>query len=305
MIDISIVVPVYNVERYLCKTVDSVLNQTYKNIQVILVDDGSPDSSSSICDNYSRLDDRVKVIHQKNGGVSSARAKGLMNADGDWVMYLDGDDWLPRDAIENLFYITRKHPGVDIVCGRIDVYNEREELVKSIVFDKILGYQDGQSYRSFLGRRPHGMHGVLYRKQILFTNSIVLERWITNNEDFVYNFLISARVKEMYCLSNVTCNHLRRDDGASRNKLDTEYWCKLLKYIRVNYKSYNVPDDEYYNYKLSLLNSLIRGKKYSFNYDDEEFSDIRGLNISWRRTKRENMLILALKYPSIMPLLLR
>ncbi len=98
---ISVIVPVYNVEQYLCRCVDSLLAQSYQNIEVILVDDGSPDGCPAICDEYAQKDNRVKVIHKKNGGLSSARNAGLDSAPkGNYVTFLDSDDWLEHDTYE-------------------------------------------------------------------------------------------------------------------------------------------------------------------------------------------------------------
>ena len=94
---ISVIVPIYKVEPYLHRCVDSILAQTYQNIEVILVDDGSPDSCPEICDEYAAQDERIKVIHKANGGLSSARNAGLDAASGDWVSFIDSDDWIEPD----------------------------------------------------------------------------------------------------------------------------------------------------------------------------------------------------------------
>lgn len=99
---ISIIVPVYNVEKYLSRCVDSILCQTYQNIEVILVDDGATDSSPSICDEYLKKDDRIKVVHKQNGGLSSARNAGLDVATGDFIGFVDSDDFIAEDMYENL-----------------------------------------------------------------------------------------------------------------------------------------------------------------------------------------------------------
>lgn len=91
---VSVIIPVYNVERYLRRCVDSVLNQTYKNLEIILVDDGSPDGSPAICDEYAQIDSRVKVIHKENGGLSSARNAGMAVATGEYIGFVDSDDWI-------------------------------------------------------------------------------------------------------------------------------------------------------------------------------------------------------------------
>ena len=103
MIDkVSIIVPVYNIENYIRVCVESILAQTYESFELILVDDGSKDNSGILCDEYAAIDSRVKVIHKENGGVSSARNAGLRQAKGDWIMHVDGDDWIEPDMIESL-----------------------------------------------------------------------------------------------------------------------------------------------------------------------------------------------------------
>lgn len=100
---ISVIVPVYKVENYLHSCVDSILNQTYSNLEIILVDDGSPDGCGQICDAYNQMDSRVKVIHQENAGVGVARNSGMKMASGEYIMFVDSDDWLAPDAIQTLY----------------------------------------------------------------------------------------------------------------------------------------------------------------------------------------------------------
>lgn len=113
---ISIIVPVYNVEKYLGECIDSLINQTYKNIEIILVDDGSKDNSGCICDDYANQDSRIKVIHAPNGGVSLARNIGLDNASGEWITFVDSDDWLDLDFCQKLI---EKSSQADIVFARM------------------------------------------------------------------------------------------------------------------------------------------------------------------------------------------
>lgn len=100
---ICVVVPVYNVENYLIKCVDSIINQTYKNLEIILVDDGSSDNSGRLCDDFLKKDERISVIHKKNGGLSSARNAGIDKCTSKYIMFVDSDDYLENDAIEYLY----------------------------------------------------------------------------------------------------------------------------------------------------------------------------------------------------------
>lgn len=113
---ISVIVPVYKVEQYLHKCVDSILNQTYRNLEVILVDDGSPDECPAICDEYAEKDARVKVIHKVNGGLSDARNAGMAVMSGEYLSFVDSDDLLPTDAIKTMLEITVGE-NADLVIG--------------------------------------------------------------------------------------------------------------------------------------------------------------------------------------------
>ena len=106
---ISVVVPVYNVEEYLDQCVESLVGQTYKNLEVILVDDGSPDNCPAMCDEWAERDNRIKVIHKENGGVSSARNAALDIASGDYIGFVDSDDWIEPDMYEILIKNAKKY----------------------------------------------------------------------------------------------------------------------------------------------------------------------------------------------------
>lgn len=114
---VSIIIPIYNVEQYLQQCLDSILNQTYTNLEIILVDDGSPDSSPSICDDYAAKDSRVKVIHQKNQGLSAARNAGLDICTGDFLTFVDSDDWIDESFIKTLLEIAQENEADIIICN--------------------------------------------------------------------------------------------------------------------------------------------------------------------------------------------
>lgn len=118
---ISIIVPIYKVEDYLHRCVDSILHQTYTNLEIILVDDGSPDNCPKICDEYAEKDPRVRVVHKTNGGLSSARNAGLDTASGDFIMFADSDDYLPLDAVSLLLSAFNEDEKVGMTFGQIEV----------------------------------------------------------------------------------------------------------------------------------------------------------------------------------------
>lgn len=124
---ISIIIPVYNVEKYLSLCLESVINQTYQNLEVIIVDDGSTDHSGMICDEYAKKDNRIKVIHQENGGLSDARNKGLMNAHGEYVAFVDSDDKLNLKMYETLYRLSQKLDS-DLVFCELQRFSEDEPI---------------------------------------------------------------------------------------------------------------------------------------------------------------------------------
>jgi len=115
---ISIIIPIYKVEDYIRCCIDSILSQTYKNLEIILVDDGSPDNCGSVCEEYSLKDKRIKVIYKKNGGLSSARNAGLDIASGEYIGFVDSDDWIENDMYESLYNAIIFHKADISVCGR-------------------------------------------------------------------------------------------------------------------------------------------------------------------------------------------
>lgn len=124
-VELSIIVPVYNVEKYLHQCVDSILNQTFKDFELILVDDGSPDNCGVICDEYARKDKRVKVIHQKNRGLSAARNTGLRCASGGYICFVDSDDYVDKRMYEKMLCVL-KSTGADMVKCGFKVFEENK-----------------------------------------------------------------------------------------------------------------------------------------------------------------------------------
>lgn len=135
MLKISVIIPVYNVENYLERCIESVIKQTYKNLEIILVDDGSTDHSSAICDEYVEKDNRIIVIHKENGGLSSARNAGIEIASGDFIGFVDSDDYISKNMYRNLLILILKGNYDISVCGicRTDGKRRRKKRNKSVI----------------------------------------------------------------------------------------------------------------------------------------------------------------------------
>ncbi|MGL5150605.1 MAG: glycosyltransferase family 2 protein [Clostridium sp.] len=137
---ISIIVPVYKVELYLEKCIDSILNQTFKDFELILVDDGSPDRCGEICDEYAKKDNRIKVIHKENGGLSSARNAGLDIAKGEYIGFVDSDDWIEVNMYEVLYNLCCDNDADIVSCKALNLY-EGKDIVKRFNEKKIKLYE--------------------------------------------------------------------------------------------------------------------------------------------------------------------
>ena len=167
---VSIVVPVYNVEDYLKYCVDSLINQSYKNIEIILVDDGSTDDSGRICDEYAQEDDRVRVLHIENGGRSNARNTGVNVASAEWVIFIDSDDYYDRRTVEYLVQLQKKY-AVDLVATSVievrdfqsDDFIGSLTDIDSLKLDRYTALKE-MFYGNIVGTHPGGK---LYKKEIL------------------------------------------------------------------------------------------------------------------------------------------
>lgn len=145
--DISVIVPVYKAEKYMHRCVDSILAQTFTNFEFILVDDGSPDGSGTLCDQYAQKDNRVKVIHKENGGVASARQCGIDNASGIYTIHADPDDWVEPTMLEKLFNKAKETDADMVICDfyvdtdKSNIYNKQEvsgETSQKVLKDLLL-----------------------------------------------------------------------------------------------------------------------------------------------------------------------
>ncbi len=143
---ISVIIPVYNAEKYLKQCVDSVLNQTYKNFEIILVNDGSADSSGKICDDYASQYDFIKVIHKPNGGASTARNKGIKAAEGKYIFFLDSDDWITENALERLV-VTADKESADLVFCEAKAIDDESNAVLNGNYEYKHHYETGNAYQ--------------------------------------------------------------------------------------------------------------------------------------------------------------
>lgn len=182
---VSVIVPIYNVERYLEKCIDSILRQTYENLELILVDDGSPDNCPEICDRYAETDSRIKVIHTKNGGVSSARNLGLKEANGEFICFVDPDDWIPQDAIELLVRGIIENDA-DIVYGGMKLISFYQKSSSAAEDSRIIIKEDSRKWMDYFGTIPPGPCAKMYKKSLIYSHNIFFPQDIKHCEDTIF-----------------------------------------------------------------------------------------------------------------------
>lgn len=247
---ISIIVPVYKVEQYLERCVNSLTNQTYKNIEIILVDDGSPDQCPQMCDGYAGEDSRIKVIHKKNGGLSDARNAGLDAATGEYIAFVDSDDWVEPDFIEQL-YVNAKKEDADIsIIGCTLVWDDGRR--KPVSNDK--GYyvfDNEKAIREMLAQRKFGcmVCQKMYRKQIFDTVRFPVGKLY---EDVAVSMPTFLKARKVVFSGNHGYNYYQRNDSIVNSKFDErklyflECCQNIIKYSDKHEKMYDTEAHIFY-----------------------------------------------------------
>lgn len=206
---ISIIVPVYKVEQYLPKCIDSILAQTYQDWELLLIDDGSPDNSGKICDESAHKDERIRVFHKDNGGVSSARNLGLDYAEGDYVMFVDSDDWLSNDCLQTCVFELDKNKLDALQFGFTSVTaNNEKQLVK--ISSSIL---DGEQYIKHNNFNVC-VGGGIYKREIIEKNKIRFPLVLKLAEDQIFVLSFFKKTVRIKYLERAMYYYLQRSDSA-------------------------------------------------------------------------------------------
>lgn len=213
---ISIIIPIYNVEKYLPACVESILQQTYKNLEVILVDDGSPDRCPVICDELAQKDDRIRVIHQKNKGLSGARNTGIDNAQGDYLIFVDSDDTVEQTLVEELYTYAEKWNCAIVACGRNYIF-EDGQIVCKIVRDesKVYGFEEAMQEMNSFRLFDMSAWAKIYRKE-LFEDIRFPEGKLS--EDYYIMYKLFDKAQTIGYVAKPLYNYLQRQSSISRNK---------------------------------------------------------------------------------------
>lgn len=255
----SIIVPVYNVEKYLDECVQSILGQTYSNFELLLVDDGSKDSSPIICDKYAQLDSRVRVFHKVNGGLSDARNVGTQHATGDYIVYVDSDDYLcDRDSLQKIN--EKASTKVDVICYKFKKYYDDQKKISECSFScpNIDSIKPLASRINEMVRRDAfycSAWSKAIRLSIIKENGIQFEKGIFG-EDQEWYYHILTKIRSITYLDETFLVYRQR-----ANSITSSWTMKKLSdcvYV-VNKWFRQIPQEEIdENYKKALLNSVAK-----------------------------------------------
>lgn len=219
---VSIIIPAYNVENYIVRTIESCVNQTYKKVEILIVDDGSLDNTSRVIQEYMLKDDRIKYFYQENSGVSKARNKGISHANGKYIVFLDSDDWLDKDAIEYLIYYQEKYKKYFITVNRQCIELDGKILKeKNKIFNEEIKILDVEELLENFIENNYSVSSScykLYSRDILLKNEIRFKENIFHGEDGLFVFEYLFQVDKVLYSNKPLWNILERPDSASREK---------------------------------------------------------------------------------------
>lgn len=234
---VSIIIPIFNSEKYLKRCINSILVQTYENIEVILLNDGSTDTSLQICEHYAKIDDRVVILNKHNTGVSDTRNKGLEYANGKYIMFVDSDDWIPKNSVE-LLLTTACKSDADCCIGAVS---------EIALTNRVIGAKNNDNFRicsdidciKLFSEMDWGPWGKLYKTKLINENNIRFQTNIKYMEDaiFVSQFLSVCDV--VTSTKRIVYKYYRLNETSATSKFYLEFYlwkCKFVSELRHIYK---------------------------------------------------------------------
>lgn len=248
---LSIIVPVYNVEKYLDKCLSSILSQTFTDFELVLVDDGSTDGSGEICDRYAESDNRIHVIHKKNGGLSSARNQGIITARGEYIGFCDSDDWVEPDMYKELMSAALNE-SADIAICRLQRITSQGNILDTIGYTNYCTLDNCTATKEILRDEPMPSYAVnkVYKRSLFEKIEYPLDRYF---EDTATTYKLVSRANKIATTPYIGYNYLYNPDSLSNNK--------SIDYSKIVKREYD--------------NALAFGERYMFCKNQESLSDVR------------------------------
>lgn len=275
-VQVSVIVPIYNAENFIEECAKSILGQTFKNLELILVDDGSKDNSLQICQRIANEDSRVKVFTKENGGTSSAKNFGIENAQGEYIAFCDADDTIDAEYIENLYQGVALYDA-DVCVGNVSFVSVRnDEIISRRTVKMVSGKFSMKEFMSYYPQyMPNAVIGApwnkLYKRSIILENGFRFNTKIKNNEDTHFNYAFLAKCKTVYSSEMPYYNYINRLNVASASKgfipnifdIYTLTYNKALDFLKAtDTYSQNIQfQNQYYiGLVIGAINGIVNGK---------------------------------------------
>ena len=265
---ISVIVPIYNVELYLERCIISIISQTIHDIEIILIDDGSTDKSGVIADSYALKDDRILVIHKPNGGVISARNAGIELAKGEYLSFIDPDDWIESTMLDIMYEKACLYNTDIVICGVCSEFVTENRIVEYKLIDKLYVESDniGEVFWELSKKNiSNYMCNKIYKSSLLSNNSLCVE-YLVPGEDLLFNLKAFQYAKSVYISSGVFYHYMHRDNFSLSASYTSRLGCiydKMINSWNMFFDYFNMKGGAYDKYILRLR--CLRGLAITLN----------------------------------------
>lgn len=255
---ISVIIPVYNMEKYLSRCIESILNQTYKNLEAIFINDGSTDSSLKILKEYRKKDNRIKIIDKKNEGTGAARNDGIKESEGKYITFLDSDDWYEQNFIEKLYKNLEENDSDVAICNPKMVYDdiEKNQGINTYYFESLNLKKEPEKILRILAM-PISC-SKLYKKEVIINNNIFYPNYsFAEDVEFLYKLFLN--IKKVSKIEDYLYNYYQRDSSATKSikeeAIDQVYNVldNIEKYVKSKFSD-NI--EIFYQYKIQFIYSV-------------------------------------------------
>lgn len=293
---ISIIVPIYNVEDYLGKCIESIVCQTYKNIEIILVNDGSTDACGQICDKWEKLDNRIKVIHKENGGLSDARNAGLKNVNGEYIGFVDSDDWIEKDMYEIMLAELVDNKADVAVCAYREFYDDVQNISQNKGGNSFIFGAD-QFLEQIIRGSTYSVWKYLYKRNII--EKMTFKKGVYY-EDVLFTTEVMTKINRIVYIEKALYNYRKRIDSiVGKNLIKkniTDFIWVFRRQQRLLYDTAYLKAAQRYYYKGLLL---LKEKVYRQSKDRELLNIIKKemsrCKIDYREEKMSRIIALFLR----------
>lgn len=289
---ISVIVPVYNVEKYLNRCIESIVNQSYKNLEIILVDDGSTDASGEICEEWKKKDSRIVVFHKENGGASSARNIGLKHAMGEYIGFVDSDDWIEKNMFERLYFLIKEHNANMSICQMKSSKKMKQPVIE--IWDK------KEHLEHFF--RVNGKNGIvsicrrLIKKEELEGYQFIEGRM---NEDIHASYYLAHKCETTVCTNEELYTYFKNNEGVTNSRFTKKKLDLLIIWEEVRKLTIKFTPDyiEACDMNCKRAKFTLLSQMYLHGYDWKNI-ELRSINRNLKKEVRELFFeLMTLKMP--------